>query len=537
MTREWKSTRRLRKGILSTAIAAGALVYAGLGQAADLTVGLAAVHTGMDPHWHNNGQNNANAQHTFESLIKLDPQGKLVPALATSWKAVTPTKIRVNLRKNVKFHDGSPFTSKDVVFSFDRIAKGVPNSPGAFTGFLKGMKDIVAVDDHTVDFILEKPVPLVFKNIRAIFIVSEKHGKTAKTEDYTTGKAMIGTGPYKFVRWVPGASVEYVRNDNYWGPKEPWDKVTFKIMKNDSSRLAALLAGDVDIISGVPTTDIQRLKKDKRLTLWTSPTTRFTMFVPGFVQEPGKTKHFAAKDGSPLKENPFRKLKVRQALNLALDRDVIVERVNQGQAVRAHQYLLEGVDGHIKGYDMSGFDPKKAKQLMKEAGYPDGFRVTIHTSNDRIVNAVKTIQTAAQMWTRHLNMEVKVETMPHSVFSKRRGKLELPLYMSSWGNSMNDGIGVLNPNIMTYNKKKRNGRANRGRYSNAEVDRLGEMAAVEVDGEKRTKLYQQALKLAMDEIVMMPLVFWVYSWGTKPDITYIPRLDQNTLAMAVRKKK
>ena len=140
------------------------------------------------------------------------------------------------------------------------------------------------------------------------------------------------------------------------------------------------------------------------------------------------------------------------------------------------------------------------------------------------------------MWTRHLNMEVKVETMPHSVFSKRRGKLELPLYMSSWGNSMNDGIGILNPNIMTYNKKKRNGRANRGRYSNAEVDRLGEMASVEVDGEKRSKLYEQALKIAMDEVVMMPLVFWVYSWGTKPDITYIPRLDQNTLAMGVRKK-
>ncbi|MEM9682351.1 MAG: ABC transporter substrate-binding protein [Pseudomonadota bacterium] len=532
-----KSAGKLRRTILSSAVAVGALAFAGAVPAAELTVGLAAVHTGMDPHWHNNGQNNANALHTFESLIKLDPQGKLVPGLATSWEAVTPTQIRVKLRKNVKFHDGSPFTAKDVVFSFNRIVKGVPNSPGAFTGFLKGMKEIVAVDDHTVDFIMEKPVPLVFKNIRAIFIVSEKHGKNAKTEDYTTGKAMIGTGPYKFVRWVPGASVEYVRNEDYWGGKEPWEKVTFKVMKNDSSRLAALLAGDVDIISGVPTTDIQRLKTDNRLKLWTSPTTRFTMFVPGFVQEPDKTEHFSAKDGSPLKENPFRNLKVRQAFNLALDRDIIVERVNQGQALRARQFLLEGVDGHIDGYDLSGFDPKKAKQLLTEAGYPDGFRVTIHTSNDRIVNAVKTIQTAAQMWTRHLNMDVKVETMPHSVFSKRRGKLELPLYMSSWGNSLNDGMGVLNPNIMTYDKKKRNGRANRGRYSNAEVDRMGELAATEVDSEKRSKLYEQALKIAMDEVVMMPLVFWVYSWGTKPDITYVPRLDQATLATAVRKAK
>ncbi len=308
-------------------------------------------------------------------------------------------------------------------------------------------------------------------------------------------------------------------------------------MKNDSTRLAALLAGDVDIISSVPTTDIKRLKTDKRLKLWTSPTTRFTMFVPGFVQEPDQTKHFSGKDGKPLKENPFRKLKVRQALNLAINRDVIVERVNQGQAVRARQYLPEGMFGYIPGYDMSTYDPKKAKRLMTEAGYPDGFRVTIHTSNDRIVNAVKTIQVVAQMWTRHLNMDMKVETMPHSVFSKRRGKLELPLYMSSWGNSLMDPMGIINPNVMTYNKKKRTGRANRGRYSNAEVDRLGEMAGVEVDPEKREDLAMKALKIAMDEVAMMPLVFWVFTWGTKPDLVYTPRLDQYTLAMSVREKK
>lgn len=527
----------IRKLLTATIGMAAVSVIAGPVFAKDLVIGIGAALTGVDPHWHNNGQNNSNNSHVFETLMKTDAKGNLIPGLATSWKALSPTKYEVKLRKGVAFHDGSPFSAKDVLFSFDRVGKGVPNSPGAFTGFLKGITDIAAPDDSTVHFTTEKPIPLIFKNIGRIFIVSEKHGKGAKTEDYTTGKANIGTGPYKFGRWVPGASVEYTRNDAYWGGKEPWSKVTFQVMKNDSSRLAALLAGDVDLISAVPTTDIQRLKTDKRLKLWTSPTTRFTMFVPGFIQEPDKTKHFSAKDGSPLKENPFRKLKVRQALNLALDRDVIVERVNQGQAVRARQYLPEGMFGYVKGYDMSVFDPKKAKKLMAEAGYPDGFQVTIHTSNDRIVNAVKTIQTAAQMWTRHLGMKVKVETMPHSVFSKRRGKLELPLYMSSWGNSMQDPMGILNPNVMSYDKKKRTGRANRGRYSNAEVDRLGEMAAVEVDTEKRERLSQQGLKVAMDDVAMMPIVFWVYTWGTKPGISYTPRLDQNTLAMAVREKK
>ncbi|MDH3699687.1 MAG: ABC transporter substrate-binding protein [Alphaproteobacteria bacterium] len=526
-----------RKILFATVVAAAVSMSASIVAAKDLVIGLGAVLTGVDPHWHNNGQNNSNAMHVFETLVKTDVKGNLVPSLATSWKALSPTEYELKLRRGVKFHDGTPFTAKDVVFSFDRVIKGVPNSPGSFAGFMKGVTKIEAVDDWTMRFTTKKPIPLIFKNISRIYIISEKNGKGAKTEDYTTGKATIGTGPYKFVRWVPGASVEYVRNDTYWGGKEPWDKVTFKIMKNDSTRLAALLAGDVDIISAVPTTDIKRLKTDKRLKLWTSPTTRFTMFVPGFVQEPDKTKHFSGKDGKPLKENPFRKLKVRQALNLAIDRDVIVERVNQGQAVRARQYLPEGMFGHIPNYDMSTFDPKKAKQLMTEAGYPDGFRVTIHTSNDRIVNAVKTIQVVAQMWTRHLNMEMKVETMPHSVFSKRRGKLELPLYMSSWGNSLMDPMGILNPNVMTYNKKKRTGRANRGRYSNAEVDRYGELSTVEVNAERREDLSMKGLKIAMDEVAMMPLVFWVFSWGTKPDLVYTPRLDQYTLAMSVREKK
>ena len=173
---------------------------------------------------------------------------------------------------------------------------------------------------------------------------------------------------------------------------------------------------------------------------------------------------------------------------------------------------------------------------MAEAGYADGFKLTIHTSNDRIVNAVKTIQVVGQMWSK-LNLDITVDTMPHSVFSKRRGKIELPMYMSSWGNSLGDPMGVLNPNLQTYDKKKRRGRANRGRYSNKAFDAVVDLAAVEVDTKKREALYQKALKMAMDDFAMLPIVFWVYSWGTSPELKYIPRLDQYTLATAVRPAK
>jgi peptide/nickel transport system substrate-binding protein len=525
----------MRRSILRVAAVAAALVLSTPLSAKELVIGLAADLTGVDPHWHNHGQNSSNATHVFDTLLALDAKGTLIPGLATAWKPLGPTRHELKLRQGVKFHDGAPFTARDVVASFERVIKGIPNTPGAFTTFTAGITAIRAVGDDTVVFETEGPMPLIYKNISRIFIISEKQA-AAPTEDYTTGKAMIGTGPYKFVRWTPGVSLEYVRNDASWRGQEPWDKVTFKIMKNDSSRLAALLAGDVDIISGVPTNDIERVEKNPAIKLWSGPTSRFTMFVPGFAQGPD-SEHFSAKDGSPLKENPFRNAKVRQALNLAIDRDVIVQRVNQGQAVRARQFLPEGMTGYIPGYDASVFDPKKAKQLMVEAGYPDGFRVNIHTSNDRIVNAVKTIQTVAQMWTRHLAMDVKVETMPHAVFSKRRGKRELPMYMSSWGNGILDPMGVINPLLMTFDKAKGNGASNRSGYSNPELDKLGELAAVEVDPEKYEELCRKALKIGMDDLAMMPVVFWVFTWGTKANLTYIPRLDQATQAMAVREKK
>ena len=525
----------MRRSILRVAAIAATLLISTTLSAKELVIGLAADLTGVDPHWHNNGQNSSNAMHVFDTLMALDDKGVLQPGLAVSWKPLSPTKHELKLRHGVRFHDGTPFTARDVVASFERVIKGVPNTPGAFTTFTTGITAIKAVTDDTVEVDTEGPMPLIYKNLSRIYIISEKHAKDP-TEDYTTGKAMIGTGPYKFVRWVPGVSLEYVRNDDSWRGKEPWDKVTFKIMKNDSTRLAALLAGDVDLISGVPTNDIGRIATNKAVKLWTGPTARFTMFVPGFAQD-AKSPHFSAKDGTPLKENPLRNLKVRQALNLAIDRDVIVNRVNQGQAVRARQYVTEGMAGYIPGYDASLFDPKKAKQLMAEAGYPNGFRLDLQTSNDRIVNAVKTVQAVAQMWTRYLDMDIKVETMPHAVFSKRRGKLELPMFMSSWGNGVLDPMGVINPLLMTYDKKKGNGPANRSGYSNTELDRIGEEAAVEVDPQKYEALCTQALKIGMDDVVMMPIVFWVYTWGTKANLTYVPRLDQYTLAMSVREKK
>lgn len=521
-------TRRLTTLALGAVLSLGAATSV----AEELKIALASVHTGIDPHYHNNGQNNSSARHVFESLTKISAKGRLEPGLAKSWRWLPDGTLEFDLREGVRFHDGTPLRASDVVFSFQRILDGVPNSPGAFNGFLQGVTGMEAVSDTRLHLKTDAPQPLLPLNLVNLYIVSEKHGKGAATNDYTTGKAMIGTGPYKFESWVPGVSLVFTRNDEYWGGAEPWEKVTLQIMSNEASRLASLLAGDTDVIAGVPTNDMERLKGEDGIRLWSSPTTRYTMLVPGFVQGPD-SEHFSAKDGSPLKANPFHDIRVRKALSLAIDREVIRDRVNAGQAVIARQLMPEGLTGYIPEYDMTAYDLEEAKRLLAEAGYPDGFKLTVHTSNDRIVNAVRTVQVVGQMWSR-LGLDVTIDTMPHSVFSKRRGALELPMYLSSWGNSLGDPAGVLVSPLMTYDKEKGQGAANRGRYSNPELDRLALESAVEVDDAKREALQQQALKIAYDDYAQIPLVWWVYTWGTRADLSYEPRLDQATLAMAVR---
>ena len=509
--------------------------FASDGSAADLIIGQGPTITGVDPHWHDSGGNSAVASHMFERLIELTPDAKRVPGLATEWGPVSDTVWEVKLRKGVTFHDGTPLTAKDVVFSFTRVMEGVPNSPGPYTGATKGIEKIEAKDDYTIVIHTKGVYPNLAVDIQDLFIVSEKHGKGAKTADYTRGTAMIGSGPYKFVEWIPDDRVKMTRNDNYWGGKPTWDNVTVKFVKSGPARVAALLAGDVDAIDTVPPTDIERLKTDSRVTLYTTWSSRFFTVYPGFPQDKLDPNFFRKADGSPMDSNPFRDIRIRKALSLAVNRQAIVDKVFQGQAVVANQLIVDTGFGAVPGYNMSQYDPEEAKKLIKEAGYPNGFRMTIHTSTDRWLNSVKLVQALAQMYTR-VGLPTKVETMPHTVFSKRRSKLHFPLFLASWGNSEVSANGVLSPLLRTYDKKKRHGRANRTRYSNPELDKLISAAESEINLEKQEKLWQQALKVAMDDYALIPLTFWVVNYASKPSMEVTPRFDVTLSAMQVKPK-
>ncbi|MBL8672494.1 MAG: ABC transporter substrate-binding protein, partial [Alphaproteobacteria bacterium] len=295
--------------------------------AQELSIGFGAAVTSMDPHFHNLGPNNMLALHVFDALVHQDEQQKLVPGLAESWKAIDDTTWEFKLRKGVKFHDGADFDAQDVVATVRR-APNVPNSPSSFKIYLSAVKDVVAVDPHTVRFVTAAPAPLVPNEISSISIVSRK-AEAAASADFNAVKAAIGTGPFKLVEYVQGERVVYARNERYWGGQPSWAKVTYRIITNPGARVAALRAGYVQAITDVPTADIAGLKKLKELSVVSAPSNRVIYLhmdhqrdVTPFAFEKGAAK--------PLAKNPLKDLRVRKAMSMAINRQAIAERVMEG---------------------------------------------------------------------------------------------------------------------------------------------------------------------------------------------------------------
>lgn len=518
------------------ALIAVMLSYSSAVYAKDLRIGLGTEPTSIDPHFHNLSPNNSLARHMFDRLVLTDETQQLIPGLAESWKPIDDTTWEFKLRKGVKWHDGSPFTADDVIFTMER-APNVPNSPAGFGLYAKG-KTAVKVDDYTVHFKTESPYPLMANDLATICIVSKKHGEGATTEDYNSGKAAIGTGPYKFKEYVPGDRIVMTRNDDYWGDKPAWDTVTLKPIKSSPSRVAALLAGDVDVIEQVPTTDIERLKGDENVTLSQGTSNRVIYLHLDHFRD--DSPFIKAKDGGSIK-NPLMDLKVRQAISKAINRPAIVERVMEGVAIPAGQLLPKGFFGVSPNLKPVEYDPEGAKKLLAEAGLKDGFQMTIHGPNDRYINDAKIAEAVAQMLTR-VGIDTKVETMPRSVYFKRASRggpddtPEFSFILVGWGAGSGEASSPLKSLIATYNKDKGMGTANRGRYSNPEVDKLIEDALATVDDAKRQDLLAKATEVAINDGAIIPLHYQVNTWGTRKGLTYNARSDEGTLAMEVKQK-
>ena len=520
--------------MFSMAVAALCAMLAPLGIHAkerEVTIGLQAAITSIDPHYHNLSPNNSLLSHIFEPLIKRDANQKMVPGLATSWRALDNLTWEFKLRKNVHFHDGSPFTAEDVAFTLQRVPK-VPNSPSSFATFTKSIVEVKIVDPYTIIFKTATPHVLLPSDLASVLIVSKLHGQGATTEDYNSGKAAIGTGPYKFVEYIPNQRVVLKANYGYWGGEEPWDKVTFKILSNPAARVAALLSGDVQMIETVPTTDIARLSKDHRFALASKVSNR--VIYVHLNQSTEKSPPFVTdKAGNPLPKNPFRDARVRKALSIGINREAIAQRIMEGKAVPAGQLLPDFFFGTSKKLKAPKYDPQLAKKLLAEAGYPDGFALTIFGPNNRYINDVKIAQAIAQFYSR-IGIDAKVQTFPSSVYFTRASKLEFGYMLLGWGTESGEQGSSLRSLLATHDPSKGMGVTNRARYSNPELDRLIEEAMSTIDDKKREGLIQKAAELAMGDTALIPIHFEVSTWATAAGYRYTPRTDQYTLAMGLK---
>lgn len=515
------------------AVAVTAILTAATASAESLRIGLASEPTSMDPHFHNLGPNNAMSRHIFDRLINQDELQRLKPGLAESWKPIDDLTWEFKLRQGVKFHDGSDFTADDVVCTFER-APNVPNSPSGFGTYTKG-KTVVKVDDHTVHFKTESPYPLMGNDVSTVPVISAAVGCGATTEDFNAGRAAVGTGPFKFESYKPGESIVVVRNDDYWGEKAAWDSVEFRPIKSGPTRVAALLAGDVDMISGVPTTDIGTLKGNGDVTLSQGVSNRVIYLHLDQFREDSP---FVKANGGGAIKNPLMDARVRMAISKAINRDAIVDRVMEGVAIKAGQLLPDGFFGVSENLKPVEYDPEGAKALLAEAGVPDGFELTIHGPNDRYINDAKIAEAIGQMLTR-VGIKTAVETMPRSVYFSRasrgspEGLPEFSFILVGWGAGSGEASSPLKSLIHTFDKDRGFGSSNRGRHSNPDIDAKIEEALRTVDDAKRQALLAEATEMAITNVAIIPTHYQVNTWASKKGIKYIPRTDEYTLAIGV----
>ncbi len=494
--------------------------------AADLSIALGGDVTSMDPHFHNLTPNNNIGAHVFETLVAKDAGGRYKPALAESWRAVDDTTWEFKLRKGVRFHDGSIFTAADVVFSLDRIPN-VPNSPSPFTTYTKQVTEKIVVDPWTLRLKSAAPYPQMPIDISTVLIVSSKAASGATTDDFNTGKATVGTGPFKFVRWQKGDRIELARNDAYWGPQAPWDKVTFRIITSDPTRVASLLAGEVRAIENVPTTDLAKLSSNKDFTIYRTVSVRLMYLHLDTARD--KSPFVTDKAGKPLDRNPLKDVRVRRAMSKAINRPALVERVMEGAAVATGQLMPEGFFGYTPALKPERYDLDGARKLLAEAGYPDGFGLTLHAPNNRYVNDEQIAQAIAQMLAR-IGIQTRVDAMPAAVYFSRGTKLEFSFMLVGWGADTMEASSPLKALLATFSKDKGMGAANRGRYSNPKLDAVLEQALSTVNDPKREKLLQQATEIGVGDLGIIPLYHQHNLWAARRGIMYEARADERTFA-------
>lgn len=520
------------KPLLRTVLASALILAAGSAAAQTLRIGFADPVSSLDPELNNYAGDRSVALHLFESLVDRRDD-RTLPSLAKSWKVLDDTTWEFTLRDDVKWQDGTPLTADDFVFSYER-ARSVPGSVASYAGALRTVESAQAKDAHTLIVKTRTPNANLLPDINSVYIVSRHAGANASSADYNSGKAMVGTGPYRFVSYVPGDRTIFERNNEYWGPKAEWDKVDYRYISNGSSRTAALLAGDVDVIDKVAPTDIARLRQSPNVSVYAYQGLRALLIQPSFREGPNPFIRDNA--GKPLAQNPLRDVRVREALSLAINRQAIVERIMQGTVTEANQWMPSNTFGYNPQVKNIAYDPKKAKALLAEAGFPEGFQLTVHVPGDRYPLAPETMQAVAQFWSR-IGIKVQLEVQPWAVYASLANKNEAAVTVIAWGNGSGEAAYALTNILTTVDAKKGLGASNWGHYSNPAVDEALTKATSEFDEAKRRAILEQSVKVVSDDVGIIPLFHYQNIWAARKGLKVEPLVSDRTAAMMVTEQK
>ena len=514
-----------------SAVLALALTIAGSAAAAELQIGMRS-EVVMDPHFMWSNSNAAYYVQTYGYLLQPDEKAQMQPMLAKSWKTVDNTTWEFQLREDAKFHDGTPVTAEDVVASFNRAAN-LPGAAAPYAGAIAGIKEVTAPSRFLVRITTDGPLPPLPYQAAQIPIIPKRIAASATTADFSNLSAAIGAGPYKFSSYVPGDRLVVERFDGYFGPKPEWDKVTFKFITDNASRTAALLAGSIDVADAVATADVKRLREDPNISVHSGTSDR--VIYMAMDTERDRSPFITDNSGVPLERNPFKDIRVRQAMTHAINRQAIVDRVMDGLAMPASQMVPPGFGGYNPDIQVPAYDRELARKLLAEAGYPDGFGLTIHCPNDRYVNDARVCQAVGQQLAQ-INLKVKVETLPRNVYFPKildhKGE-RFSFFMFGWGSSSGGEAEALWQIMHSYDPEKQLGAVNSGHYSNSKLDGMVEEALKVLDASKRHALEQKAMAVAMDDVATIPLHYQAVVVATRKGLDYRIHADESTLATAV----
>ena len=499
-----------------------------------LRIGVGAQVTSIDPQYHNISPNNAFASMVYGTLVATDGQSRLIPGLALSWTALADDVWEFKLRPGVAFHNGNPFTSDDARFTFERIPT-VVNSPGSYSTYIYSVDRVETPDPLTLRLHTKGPDPLLPANLSQVWMLNRATHTGATTDEFNSGRMAVGTGPFKVTSVRFGDRIELARNEAWYGNRSPWDQVSYRQITNEASRSASLLAGDVDFIDQVPTANVARLRSEAGIRLSEADSLR-VVYIAMDQMRTGSSPFITDNDGKPLDRNPLKDVRVRRALSLAIDRAGEVERVMEGIASPTLQFMAPGTFGYVPDLVPPRANPAEAKRLLADAGYPQGFRITLHGPNDRYPNDYRIVQAVAQMWTR-AGVKTAVETGPYASFVTRASRQEFSAFLVSWGTSTGEPGAGLRSTVATYDAKSGMGSVNRARYSNPELDEKLAAAMRVLDQKQREAMLQDVTRVLAADVGIIPLHLQKNVWAMRSGFEHEARVDELTRAQDVHPRQ